>query len=503
MTMGLKERYDALTPKRESYLRRARTAAKLTVPSIMPPEGHNYASELPQPNQGFGATCVLTLAARIAASLLPPGRSAIRLRPDNRLLMEAGVAKIPEDAEIQLGLTEDIIEAEVEGLNWRPVTNVAAQHLIIAGNVGEQTLPDGSLKVFRLDQYVVVRDASGNVIEAVIEEKFDYSAVPEEVQTLVSGDPEGAPQEVTIYTGIKREGDDFLIRQEVNDALVPRSEGSVPIDRPTHRFLRYAAVAGEDYGRGKVEEHIADFILFDTLSKSLREGAGMASRHIIRVDPGARAGVNLARRVSKAENGEFVVAGEGDLTLLQFANQSGLVTVQQEVAALRRDLGVAFLLSSATARDAERVTATEVRMAAEELEGILGGVYSMLSEDMMLMRFKRLIYDMTADGKLPDLKGLADPIILVGLQALGRESEAQRIMTALQVVQQLPPEFAAHIDKAALIKRLFLSLDIEAAVKTEEEVAKERQKQMAEQAIGDGASAGLQAAAAQAAAPTQ
>ncbi|WP_265102931.1 portal protein, partial [Acinetobacter baumannii] len=44
-------------------------------------------------------------------------------------------------------------------------------------------------------------------------------------------------------------------------------------------------------------------------------------------------------------------------------------------------IGKGFLLSSSIVRDAERVTAEEIRMQANELETSLGGVYSRLAVD--------------------------------------------------------------------------------------------------------------------------
>ena len=48
-------RYEALHSSRETYLERARECAKLTLPSVVPPAGHSYASRLPTPYKGIAA----------------------------------------------------------------------------------------------------------------------------------------------------------------------------------------------------------------------------------------------------------------------------------------------------------------------------------------------------------------------------------------------------------------------------------------------------------------
>ena len=42
---------------------------------------------------------------------------------------------------------------------------------------------------------------------------------------------------------------------------------------------------------------------------------------------------------------------------------------------MRREVGAAFLLGSAGIRQADRVTATEVRMLGMEIENVLGGAF--------------------------------------------------------------------------------------------------------------------------------
>src|SRR4051812_42647013 len=68
---GLEARYDALTPDREPFLRRARDAARLTVPSLLPEAGHSAATKLYRPWQSTGARCVNNLASKLLQTLLP------------------------------------------------------------------------------------------------------------------------------------------------------------------------------------------------------------------------------------------------------------------------------------------------------------------------------------------------------------------------------------------------------------------------------------------------
>lgn len=506
MTKSAKGRYEALGVRREPFLRRARDCARITVPSIMPPMGHHRSSVLPQPNQGFGARCVLTLSSRLLTALLPPGQPFMRLRITPETMVAAGEDSVPEDVELSLAKTESLASAEVERRGWRSPTNLSLQHLVVTGNVMEQMMNDGSIRVFRLDQYVVVRDPAGNLVEFIIEEKLYPDSLPPKLKAMheasdATKKAADTPNEVSLFTWGKLVGGSFEVHQELNETMVEGSKGSYPVDRLPFFALRWSAIAGEDYGRGKVEEHYADLVLIDGLSKAMSDGSAMASRNITLIRPGAQGGLNLGRRIAKANNGEFLVGNPEDVSMLQFSNIGGLQVTQQELQMLRQDVGSSFLLGAQNVRNAERVTATEVRLMAQELEGVLGGAYSLLSADMLLKRATRLIFLMTRDGRLPQWpEGVVEPTILTGLEALGREQLVTSVMGALQMLNGLPPEVLDYVKWDSLLKKGFMGLDLPDAVRTEseaEELRAQRQQQqsmadMAKAAAGPVASAAVQ-----------
>jgi hypothetical protein len=88
---------------------------------------------------------------------------------------------------------------------------------------------------------------------------------------------------------------------------------------------------------------------------------------------------------------------------------------------------MAFLLNSAIQRNAERVTAEEIRYMAQELEAALGGIYSTLSQEFQLPFVTRVMFQMERQKKLPVLpEGLVKPAIITGVEALGRGNDVVR-----------------------------------------------------------------------------
>ena len=482
-----KARYAALRQRREPFLRRARECAALTIPSLLPPEGFHGSMELPQPYQGLGARCVSYLASRITTAVFPPGKPFFRLQIPSEVLLKQGMSSPPADLEQNLSLTERMIHAEVERRQWRSPTNLVLQHLITTGNTLAQMLPDNRIRLYRLDQYCIVRDPAGNVTEIVIEEQLAPTSLPEAYRALVNVSDVGSGY-VSLFTWVKKTVDGWSVSRELNDKKIPGPKGSGVYKISPFIPLRWSAVVGEDYGRGKVEEHLADFRAIDGLQKAVLDGAAMASRNITMVAPNAAGGLNLRRRIAMAKNGEIVVGNAEDVQMLQFQNAGGMQFTAQELGVLKQELSSAFLLGSGARRDAERVTAAEVRMVAEELEGTLGGVYSTLGQELVMPLLARLIVQMQDAKPRPQLPawpdGVIEPTILTGLEALGREQEVQSVATVLQFMQGLPPEIVQMYPKwTVLLGRVFNGVGLSDAVHSEAEVQQLQQQQAMMQAM--------------------
>ena len=500
-----RSRYAALVPRRQPFLDRAREYSKLSIPTLIPTEGHTGNSDLYEPYQSLTASLVINLSSRILTALYPPNTKSFRFAVAPELLLQQGEMKADKDTERGLTLAEDAAQAEIERRGWRQPTNLGLQHLIVAGNVMEQMLPDNSLKLYRLDQYMVVRSPNGEMIEFLVEEKVHPDSLPDELRELVDSEklsvtPGNTTSQIStkmlsLYTwGKLREGV-WTIHQEIEDTKVPKSEGIFKLN--PFNALRWSAVVGEDYGRAKVEEHSGDFRAIEGLSKSLIDGAAMASRNVTMIRPNAQGGLNLRRRLAKADNGDYVVGNPEDIEMLQFTNVNGLQIVSDALQTIATRLSAAFLSGSGMRRDAERVTAQELRMVVEELEGVLGGVFSMLAIDLQSARINRLIIQMQAKGQLPPWpEGVVEPTILTGLDALGREQDVTRVSTALQILQGIPPEVIQDYPKwEVLLGKLFNGLDLPEAVHTEEEVAQKQQQRAEQQAALNVAQAGGEAAA--------
>jgi hypothetical protein len=252
-----------------------------------------------------------------------------------------------------------------------------------------------------------------------------------------------------------------------------------------------------DYGTGLVEDYAGDFGTLSTLSESEIKGAILASDYRWLANP---AGVGDINDIKNSVSGDVIPGGKDDLSLVTLEGGANLQLVGTAADKVIRRIGQAFLLGSAVTRDAERVTAEEIRMQANELETSLGGVYSRLAVDLQLPIALWLLKQINVSVKGTQLV----PTIVTGLAALSRNAEAQQLglfLSALAQVATMPPELLARLQLSAVISTLASAQGIDAKkyVKPEEQVAREQQaaQQAAvdAQATSDAAKAGAQALA--------
>ncbi len=483
--MSAKSRYDILSKDRSQYLQRARHNALMTIPSLMPLDGRGHEAHLIEPYQGLGSMGTVHLSSRMTVGLLPSGRNYMRFDLPPEVMMETD-GEVPTKITIGLSKAEQMIQTEVEDKGWREATLVTLQQLIVAGNVLEFMLPDNTIKHFRLDQYVVLFDMTGKLLEIVIEEKVEAAKIPPGISLPDGMAASTEDEEVSLYTHIKRTDNGatdkatYLRTQEWENGVAVGQSKTFHEDELPYLPLGWTRQPGENYARAKVSEHIADLRSLDNLEKANLEGAAMASRNFIMIRPGATS-ASVKRRITHALNGDVVVGDPEGVELKSFDNARGQQIVEAAVRVLRESLARAFLLTSAGQRDAERVTATEIERDIAELEAALGGVFSSLSINLMKRRTLLLMKHMTAEKRLPELEALAKPTILTGLEALSRERDVARALQAAQIVQAFG-EAAQDVPKLPrIIGRAFVGLGFTDSVNDEDEVAA-KQAQRAEQA---------------------
>ena len=209
------------------------------------------------------------------------------------------------------------------------------------------------------------------------------------------------------------------------------------------------------------------------------QGSLIAAKALFLVNPN---GTTRADVLARAENGAIVAGNAADVEALQVQKNNDFSTALQTIQLLERRLNFTFLTNEAVQRDAERVTAEEIRLMAEQLEQGLGGVYSILSSELQIPLIRRVMHLMERAGEMPAVpKGLVEPQVTTGLEAIGRGNDKQRLTNFLQVVAASlgPEQFLQYINPSELIRRFAASdgIDIAGLVKQEQQLQAEQAQQ--------------------------
>lgn len=474
-----KEIYERLENERKSYVTRAEDCAKYTIPSLFPKETDNKDTKYETPWQSVGARGLNNLTAKLLLALFPPNSPfyKLTLRDDIAAYYEAD-PQAKYEIEQKLVQLEQIILNCIETYQIRVTINEALKQLLVAGNCCLFLPPkEGGIKLYRLSSYVIQRDALGNTIQLVATDKLTFATLPADVKNLV--DPNKKPdEEVVVYTHIYYSNDDdrMYSYQEIEGKQIPGTENNYPKDKCPWIPLRLIKLDGESYGRSYVEEYLGDLKSLEGLQKAIVELAAIAATVINLVNPN---GITQVRKVTKCKNGGFAPGRRSDIETMQLEKQQDMQIAKQTADALEARLSYVFMLNSAVQRSGERVTAEEIRYVAGELEDTLGGIYSILSQELQLPLVRRLLAQLQSTGQIPQLPdNMIEPAITTGIEALGRGHDLNKLTTFLSLVKDIP-EAQQRLQWGNLITAIASgsNIDTTGLVKSDEEMQQEMQQQ--------------------------
>ena len=508
-----RSRWNNLQLHRSIYLQRAIDCSALTIPSLIPQSDLNWGwtgesyNNIKSLYQGAGAQGVSGLSAKLLLALYPPAQPFFRLTIDKANLeryMEDNQSD-PEELQSRLDIALSSMERQMlqklDDLKARSALFEAVKHLIVGGNALLYVGAEG-VRMYSLRSYVVDRDPEGNISEIVIREQVAKEHLPPGTDVKdVNNEDDVSRKPYDLYTYVKVNADEDLVEwhQEYDDKKIPRTSGFSKLASNPFICLRMQSIAGESYGRSLTENVIGDLQSLESLSQAIVEGSLIAAKAIFLVNPN---GMTRADVLARSENGAIVAGNASDVEALQIQKSTDFSTALQTMQIIERRLNFAYLSNEAIQRNAERVTAEEIRVMSQQLDAGLAGAYSLLSAELQLPLIKRVLYLMEQEGAMPPIpEGLVSPQITTGVEAIGRGNDKARLTEFLQTISVAlgPEQFLSFINPSELIRRFAASdgIDIAGLVKSEEELQAEQaqgqqlqlEQQLAQGAIQNGATA--------------
>lgn len=466
------EFYNSRLSDRYPYELRAQKISEISLPYVMRAKSAGESADLDKANaQSFNGRQINNLKAKMGMALLPPATSSFRLKPDATALAqlfqgnEGAIEKIRQ----QLSLNTDAINAELENQQIRSSLFDMLLQQIVVGSVIVEKNPRKGITIFPLRSFVVDLDSQGEPLAMCIVEKLKH--LPENIT------PKEEKDEYELYTllAFDKDTDSWIMKQDIEGEPVGEEETFSDYDELPFRYFGWNWLQGDKYHRPFAEDYYADMLQVDKLAKLNTEGAIVAAKTLVLVNQ--RGGRTRKKDVVESSNGAVVDGSAEDITAFQLQKNYDFQVSNEREAVIKRELQANFLDTGSVQRDAERVTAEEIRVMAQQLEAsTLAGVYS-----KMALKWSKWIVTKVMDELKIKFEAI-DVSVLTGLDALGRSQEAQKQDNFMQRVTQL--QLNHWIKESELLQRYaaFDGINTVNLLKTSEEVKAEQKQQSEQQA---------------------
>lgn len=472
--------YSKMTAERTTYHNRAKEASRLTLPQLYPEMEDTSSVTYATPYQSLGARGVNNLANKMILSLFPPATAFFKLGV-NTITAKANNVSEGDMQEAMYKVEKGIIN-EMETSQLRSVLVDILKQGIIGGSAVLYVPPEGKPKAYNLTSFGIKRDKGGVVIKLIVKESISFLNLPQDVKDelekgeLTDEERKGT-KDLDLYNMVilnDKKKYDYV--QEIKGVKVKGTEATYTKDNMPYVFIPFVD-RGEDYGRSYVEDFIGDLQSYEGLRQSILEAASESARILYLIKPNA---ILTPKKLAAAKSGDAIQGNPDDVSTLQADKRLDLQIAQQEAQDIKTDLSTIFLLDSAVRRNAERVTAEEIRKVSQELEVALGGIYStlanVLQEPLVRLYLKRLV----KKGILADvLKKELQLEITTGSAALGRGTEFRALSSFLETaIQLLQDQASKFINIPEALQRMAYSLDVNTGdlIKSKDQIAAEEEQ---------------------------
>lgn len=442
----IEKRYERLKTKRTPFLERAKRFSSYTVPNLYPDSTcYDQGDGVDTTGwQSFGAQCVNNIVNKLVMTLFPPHNSFARLE-----LTPKAISVLKEDDINVIEQSSMLINAEKEALleheriAGRVGLGEALEHLCVGGSTCLYMPDKGNLINYPLDRFVNRRDKSGTLLELILEESKAIDTFDPALQAIIKvklqekrrklNDEED--DEVKLFTRALLRNGFYEVEQEVLGEPVGQKYKVLPENLP-FIVLRWKTNYGEDYGRSLVEQYANDLHFIQFLSEAMAKGMILMADIKYLIKRGSTIDVD---HLISSPTGEFVYGDIDDVGVLQLEKYADFTPIATVLEKYERRVGNAFMLGAAIQRNAERVTAYEIRRDAIEMEQQLGGAYSLLANTLQRPYFKLLLNRIDFD--LPP--NIVSTVLLTGIEALSKMGDADKFMQwseQMMAAAQLPPQ---------------------------------------------------------------
>lgn len=503
----IREQFMRMDGERSERIRASEMFAYYTIPSIFPKDSNGDNSEGVGMLDSIGSAVANHFANKLVTTLFSPNRPFFRMEPDadspeakeiEQLAMDESNPEEQKTAQallnsfrMQASRVEKDAVAHLEKISYRTAAVELAKLIVVTGdgvikNPGKGRKPS----VYNMKDYVCLKDGEGTDKILIVRDAKAFASYSKTDQDALQASTTDvtyeATTEVTVYTRYELQSDGRYKVTQASDQVDHLEDAEILVtkDDMVHTHLSWNLHRGENYGRGLVEDFSGSFHMIDALSRTIAALSARLAGQKIMVHPQSNIDVD---EMNSSDSGTYI-SGDPDMVGTQkLVDAQDIVTMDQIIQGHKRQISAAFLYSSGHTRDAERVTAEEIRENAAELEIAHGGVYSRFSADWQRKAAKEAVREV--DGPLSPA---VDTRIITGMDSLSRQGEMQSVrlwVQDLSMLNGLPEQTQGVINQSAFATYAAVQRGVEhgSFVYTEDEIkqmqaaAAAREEQMAAQ----------------------
>jgi hypothetical protein len=421
--------------------------------------------------QSVGAVLLNNASSKLVAALFPTGVPFFK-NTITKELKQAAAEKNVDDQQLANMLAQVDREAgERLFLNGAlaKLTRII-KLLIVTGNMLAYRDPASSkCVVWSVRSFAVRRTAAGEFRCVVLKQLFKFDELPPEVQSDYEAKNPGRmkpDQQVDFYTVIEKQpgvvNPRVVVWNEV-DGIRVGPESSYPEHLSPWILATWNLDDGQHYGTGLVEDFTGDFAKLSLVSEQLGLYELEALSLLNLVDESAGGVID---EYQEADVGDYVRGKTAAITSYERGDYNKIAAIRGSLGEVIQRLSQAFMYTGNT-RDAERVTAEEIRALAREAEAALGGVYSLLAESLQTPLAYLTMSEVSA-ALMPGLVSKAyKPSIITGTQALSRAVAVQNLLAATQEAAAIVPallQLDNRIDGAKVMNMIYNARSVDTSL---------------------------------------
>lgn len=488
---------------KQPLLTRTERYAALTIPKVCLPDGFNPESmDQTHDYQSLGAQAVNHVVNKLAIAMFAPSKPFFRVAEGKTTKAKAKENGIKEtDLQSILASMERSGSQMLDKLGQRPKIYQALRHLVVTGNV-LMILDKGHIRIMGLRYFCVKRTHEGKVHTLVTRERMRFDELDPGIQGLWTTKYKREDM-VNHYRLIKRlPNGSYYMCQYIDEQKLPEKyEGRWSEEKMPYRVLTWDLADESDYATGLVEEYAGDYEALSVMAEAIVTGAVVGTEFRWVVNPN---GMTSIDDMQESRNGDTIAGNAKDIDAIVPKVAEGVKIAQAISQGYEQRISRGFLLTSAVTRNAERVTAEEVRLTAMELEGAFGGTYSSLAPSLQTP----IAMWMLANADTPIAGTDLSIVIITGLDALSRNGDLENLRQALTTLASFataPEPLIQRIkwDDLAEFIGQGTGVDLKRFIMNSQEFAQVQQQMQVQQQAQEVATAGGVAQAEAAAQPQQ